>query len=308
MLTRKSRLNKDSSLKLCIARCAQNEAQKFGKYKNKKPNEDSAIFDRLNRIFIICDGVSHHPIPKGDGNHYPEKSISRLAAKVFAASVHSGLVNLITRAAREASEDGADTYYKKTLQRSIEIGNKAVYSLNKTLFIPAPDFINHDLGSTCAIVAFIRDETFYYSYIGDCAGYRLPKAEEGNNPAWERFTKNQVAPYEAWRDSLPNEERRHSDFIPNRNRNIRNNKNHELGYGVVTGEPEALDMFHFGSFKVGSKSPYSQIALASDGYEFLFKESPNLVIGPKTDLSRLANEINTENQHTDDTSIIVIGF
>ena len=130
----------------------------------------------------------------------------------------------------------------------------------------------------------------------------------GKKPVWERFTKNQVAPYEAWRDSLPSEERRHSDFIINRNRTIRNKKNHDLGYGVVTGEPEALDMFHFGSFEVGSKSSYSQIALASDGYEILFKERPNLVIGQKTDLSGLANEINTENQHTDDTSIIVIGF
>lgn len=295
-------------LKLCIAQCAQNEAHKFGKYDNNKPNEDSAIFDRLNRIFIICDGVSHHPIPNTNGNRYPEKSISRLAAKVFAATVHSGLINLLARPKPSDSEDSPHSYYEAKLRRSIEIGNQAVYSLNKTYFKDTPDFINHDLGSTCAIVAFIRDKTFYYCYIGDCAGYRLPKATDSSKPAWERFTANQVAPYEAWRDSLSSEERQESDFIPNRNRNIRNNRSHNLSYGVVTGQPEALDMFGHGHFAVGPDSPYSQIALASDGYELLFTKSPNLLITKETDLSDLAKRINEDDNHTDDTSIIVIGF
>lgn len=298
-----------STFTLCWVSCVQNQAMSIGKFINSKPNEDSAIFDPVREIFIVCDGVSHRPERTDRCHLYPPKSLSQMAANIFAVNVHSTLTNLLREKDKDSGQQPPRPDYSALLKTAVNIGNKAVLNLNVTHNNgQEPDFINADLGSTCAIVAFIRGGMFYYCYIGDCAGYRLPKATGTDTPTWERFTKNQVAAYEEWRDSQTQEERQKPEFIQNRNSYIRNNKDHDLGYGVITGEKKALDMVDYDSFPVGPQAPYSKVVLASDGYEALFLRRPEIVITTPGHLLSEALALERSNNVTDDKTIVVVGF
>lgn len=204
----------------------------FGTKRNTKvqgkPNEDFALTDSENGIYIIVDGVSRDKI----NGVYPNPSPSEQVSKAFAECAYhylcqrpldtEELLPVITEAFRE--------------------GNEKVHECNK-------EYEGGFLPGTVGIIAVIREEKLFYGYIGDCVGLLIAKNEK------KQFTTCQTKQVH---DHI-------KEFTASQVRGeICNNKNHPYAYGVLDGREGAMDFVLTGCLDL---TRCDGIVLATDGAE-----------------------------------------
>lgn len=229
-----------------------------------KPNEDIIIADDKKGIYILLDGVS---VDRENGI-YPNPSPALLASEIFSQSVYNTL----------ASYDYKDTNLSSIIEASIKIANKELNIFNQKNKFPFK-------AGTVGIIAMTYNDTFYYSYIGDCFGRIISK----NNV--QIFTEEQTYLVRIHKKELTTKDIR---FL------ICNNIKHPYGYGVFDGSLGALDFIRSGNIVI---SHNETIILSSDGYEPYLK---NIQYPIPTNILTCAKNILDKNEKVDDRSIIII--
>lgn len=246
-----------------------------------KPNEDFIIVDNEHKIFIVCDGVTRSSV----NEHYPNPSPAATASALFAKTVQTSLIDLLLAATP-----------KKSLIKAIKNGNEAVAEFNKYTF-PKIDYFANDFAGTVAIIGLIRNNKFYYAYIGDCSGYLI------TTKATSRFTTSQTDQIETYRKKFGFSK----ETTIKIRRDFRNNKLHPLGYGVFTGEPTALDFVEFGSLRLKADQ---KILLTSDGVSPLLEYESKLYFGisPETIISQTEMLEDKFGIRSDDKAVVIISI
>ncbi len=237
----------------------------YGSIKNTKmydkPNEDIALCDDERNIYILLDGVSRDKINGKYPNPSPAKEVSELFAKVSYDYLKK--------------RDGK--YELNHVKTAFIKGNEAIerYNIKYHGFLPG----------TVGIVCCIYKDKLYYGYIGDCYG-RLIKTDKVSI-----FTQCQT-------DKIVTHKREYnSEEIRNK---ICNNVKHPYGYGVLTGQKEALDFIVFGEYYLNN---VDMIFLSSDGMEsFLTRLSRKDFV--RTDASYYLRK--SVMREDDDKTIIII--
>lgn len=219
-------------------------AIKKNRERRDKPNEDFILADDANSIYIVCDGVTRSPV-KGK---YPHHSPSAQAARIFAEVARHVLVETLPFVSPP-----------QALIKAVEKGNDGIAEFNRHEF-ESIDYLENDLAGTVAIVGVIAGDVFHYASIGDCLGYIV------SNDKSVGFTHSQTEMVAAYRRKV--------GFVRDATlrirRDIRNNKAHPWGFGVLTGESAALDFVEQGDIALHGGET---IILASDGVAHLFQSS-----------------------------------
>jgi serine/threonine protein phosphatase PrpC len=207
------------------------------------PNEDFVLADETSGVFIVLDGVTRTNFP----DKYPDPSPAAQASEKFAVAAHSRLLELLPDNA------GAETS-RNALEMAVRSGNRAVERLNQDLFGGDINYLDRDFAGTVGIVGVLRGENLYFAYLGDVRGYALRASG-----SVDLFTEIQTSKVSAlrqgpdgWADSTTLKIRSE----------IRNNKNHDMGFGVFTGESQALDFVKFGVLPLKS---LEAVLFATDG-------------------------------------------
>jgi serine/threonine protein phosphatase PrpC len=200
-----------------------------------KPYEDYAIADDSKQIYIICDGVTR------SAYKIDEESPAYLAARNFALTAH----NIISRRKILKPLD--------LLDFSVRQANNAVRELNETIFKDMEvDYWDNDLAGTVGIVSFIRNDVFYYAYVGDCTAFMV------TDNTISKIIQEQTKSY----NDMFSGKTFGRSFAVKVKKNIRNNINHPLAFGVFTGEDSSMDLVMMGSIKL---EPKFKIVLNTDG-------------------------------------------
>lgn len=193
-----------------------------------KPNEDFALADNENGIYILVDGVSRDKI---DGV-YPNPSPSEQVSRAFVRCAHDSLCRRVLRA-----ED-----LPEMISQVFREGNERVRECNR-------EYRGSFLPGTVGIIAVIREERLFYGYIGDCVGLLISGGEK------RYFTTCQTrAVHEHIGEFTADQVRR----------DICNNKNHPCAYGVLDGREGAMDFILTGCLDLNQ---CDGILLATDGAE-----------------------------------------
>lgn len=241
----------------------------YGSIKNTKiydkPNEDFVLCDDERNIYILLDGVSRDKI---DGK-YPNPSPSKEISELFAKEVYDYL------------KKNNEQYALENIRNAFIKGNEAIerYNVNNNYW----DF----LPGTVGIVCIIDKDRLYYGYIGDCYGRLVQKDEI------VMFTKCQTEKIAIHK----------KEFSPKEIRNeICNNVKSPYGYGVLTGQEEALDFVVLGEYSLNN---VDMVLLSSDGMEpFLGRLSRKDFVN-KDAKYYLKNSVK-EKDREDDKAVIII--
>lgn len=235
-----------------------------------KPNEDYLIDDCLNHIFIVLDGVSRDRI----NGEYPIPSPAAEVSRLFGDEVYQRLLG------ESVHED-----YLNNLEESINYANNQVqiYNSKKNYqsFLPG----------TVGIISMIRNNTFYFAYIGDCSGRLIRQSKT------KLFTYSQTEKIHCHIKEYS------SEIVRNI---IVNNKKHPYGYGVFNGQPEAMSFVEYGEIKLKS---FDTIILTTDGLDKYFEvnDIDKLMLYPTDIINQsILEENKNKSLNSDDKAIIII--
>lgn len=192
-----------------------------------KPNEDYVLCDDKRNIYILLDGVSRDKI----NGKYPSPSPAREVSKLFAKEVYDYL------------KKNNEQYGLELIKEAFIKGNNAIEHYN--IKYDYSDF----LPGTVGIVCVIENDRLYYGYIGDCYG-RIIQIHK-----IKMFTKCQTEQIAIHKKEFS------SKTIRNE---ICNNVKNPYGYGVLTGQKDALDFLVLGEFNLDN---VDMVFLSSDGME-----------------------------------------
>ncbi len=215
-----------------------------------RPNEDFYLVSKKYPIFTIADGVSR--VRNRDGSH-PNPSGARLSAEEFCKTTITYLEKNFKMASSE------------TLKKAFNFADKAIFNLNEKYGINKKlDYLVNDYFSTCGVAAFIKDDIFYFGYVGDC-GIKI----YNKNDFLKFLSINDVVALEGWRDNQRFKSEKERLLIW---RKILRNKPSApyLTYGVFTGESEVENYYHLGKMKLQKND---LIFLYSDGALYFINKS-----------------------------------
>jgi serine/threonine protein phosphatase PrpC len=236
-----------------------------------KPNEDFAIIDDRNGIFVIVDGVSRDMTESG----YPDPSPALEMSKVFAHASHKALV---------ASSGTGQDRLEAIRQAALE-GNKCVRAYNSRAVW---DF----LPGTVGIVALIAAGVLYYGYVGDCSGRII----RGN--AARLLTRKQTTLIQQHRGEFTSHEVRNV---------ICNDNQHPYGYGVFTGDERVASFVEVGLEQLRKGDV---VVLATDGMDALFHSTGFRFAAPLSASGLMQQALELEEAHpalpSDDKTVIVL--
>ncbi len=248
-----------------------------------KPNEDAFCVDEQRRIYSVADGITR--LRPSDGS-YPVPSPASEASRIV---VEESVLQL-----RDTLERDRHLVQELDLRNSLKTANLAIESFNRRE-IPTPDYGVQDVAGAAGIVGHIAGQTLLYAYIGDClALYYSPKGSTF-------LTVNQTKGIEEYI--------RNNKGTPNLEqtirREIRNNREHPLSWGALTGEEKALQFISSGSLELESGS---RIIFSSDGLLHLIVEDPDFVrIASTAQLVQRMLELEVAGKaRSDDKTVIVI--
>lgn len=204
-----------------------------------KPNEDYYFIDETNRIYMVLDGVTRN---HDEYAQMQQESPARTVSRLFAASVQRIL------AAAEIQLQTPEAI-KPILRDAIEQANRdvAAYSAGKQWsYLPA----------TVCVLCVIIEHTLYYAYIGDCVGMLLRDSQK------IRFTQEQTKLLALFKKDFSKEQIQTQ---------ICNRTAHPYGYGVINGEPAAMDFLRISHIRL---EPGDTLLLSSDGLSALMEFAP----------------------------------
>ena len=233
-----------------------------------KPNEDVAYCNIDKKIFFVLDGVSRDR----QNGAYPDPSPARNVSRLLADTISSYLLN---------SPSYRNNPFE-TMLSAVSIGNKNVRQYNEENsihFFPA---------GAVGIISFIIEDYFYYSYIGDCCGWVIGSHGCG------MFTESQTYKVHEHIKNYTAKEVRGE---------ICNNISHPDGYGVIDGNPKAMDFLKMGRISLRDTE---NILLATDGMEEWLGKSVPSEIKNKNAETIIYESLRGQNK--DDKTLIKLDF
>lgn len=172
-----------------------------------KPNEDLAVFDSEQGIGMVLDGVSRDK----ENGVYPNPSPARIASQLFAKTILKKKVS--------KSSLGIEK-----IREMICAGNEEIRKYNNELQHRFP-------AGTVGVVFEIKEDKFYYGYIGDCYASII------RDGMMKIITECQTTMVAKHKQMYSSDEIRF---------NICNHINHPCGYGVWDGNEGAIDFVKYG--------------------------------------------------------------
>lgn len=243
------------------------------------PNEDYVICDSHNNIYIVLDGITRPKVEyTGDG-----KSIAYDLSKLFADTIHKYIQsNLIY------CKDFKDA--KIILNEGFKLANEEVRLL---LEKRKEEWEGREIPGAVGIVGFIINHSLYYGSLGDCMGI-LVRGEQKHI-----FSAKQTTSAFDYLKKENSRELLYKKFV--------NKKDNPYGYGVIDGDPEALEYFNISYINLDRADT---IYLVSDGISDLIEYCKpeiieNLSIDELVEESFRQDEL-FEKPFNDDKSIIRI--
>lgn len=240
-----------------------------------KPNEDVYAFDEENGFAVLLDGVSRDR----ENGVYPVPSPALEVSQMFSDFCMSK-----ERECGEASEK-ADCIGPDVLARFFRDGNEMLRDYNAALshYFPA---------GTVGILISVREGMAHYAYIGDCNGLIIRNGEK------RLFTEKQTLQVAMHKKELTTSQIRYE---------ICNHASHPYGYGVLDGNPGAMDFVRTGSIAI---MPGDVILLYSDGAERVLDSLPASECAgmPFEKMKRGMEEETKKEQTCDDQTIVRISI
>ncbi|CAN5165411.1 hypothetical protein BH11PSE10_BH11PSE10_12150 [soil metagenome] len=242
-----------------------------GESRPDKPNEDWALADDKQAIYIVCDGVTR---TAAEGR-YPVPSPAASAAKIAAEAVMDYL----------SSRTGCGNPQQK-LEAGIAVANDALAAFNREKF-PIVDYFENDFAGTVIAVVLICGSTLHYGYVGDCT---VRIARQGQVICLTPPQTEKVREYRQRFGYLP------ASTITIR-RDFRNNLSSPYAYGCLTGQGEALGFIVTGCFDLLEGDV---VFVASDGVERAFDAS-QASLGARTAAEIVGQAAMLEGHHAPDS-------
>lgn len=224
------------------------------------PVEDAFSIDEKNKIIAVADGVTRDPaqvLPNvrtlgGKARFvwgYPRPSPASEAANMFCRYLPAVLRNF-------------DVKDEKAMLSSFEQVNRAIKDWND-VFLNGKDtdYTLNDFAGCVASAAVLDRDAAHFAYIADCGiavvdgngNLKSKTADDGPSVHGKYYHESPELKNKRW--ELP----RTREIV----RSVfRNNPAKEHSYGVLTGEPAAIDYVKAGSFKV---CPGDMLLAYSDG-------------------------------------------
>lgn len=240
---------------------------------NRKPIEDSYVFDAEKGIMIVADGITRDPkgMPElcyGSRNpwkwyrffkNYPNPSPAKKAADLFCRTAMEYM--------RSCMERG-----ELAVRNAFDAGNEALHSFNRKEN-PAPDYLENDFYGCVAAIASIQNGMISWGNIADSRVCIFDK--DGNTPVAqgnkELNEKSKISPNEGpsgeLDDMLKLEYKTKFNLPVGRviiRRHYRNNPTEELAYGALTGESVAMYYVKTGQWEL---NPEERVVVYTDGLE-----------------------------------------
>lgn len=279
----------------------QNAVSYTASTKNKqaddKPNEDCVLANDPGGIYVVADGVTwllreHVPYPCPSGG------------QIAARTVCETIFRILSVAMLERRGDIA------LLRYAIDCANAELASLNRNRRDNL-DLVYEDFFSAVVTASLVRNSKLVYGHIGDCILAKIDRS------GLSIFTEQQTAAVSQFckraRSKMAYEELVRTVHAKFRNRLDIDDLGNTIGYGVLTGEPTALNFLRCGSVNV---DPGSTFVLVTDGCQTLMQERPDefrRLLGDTrywpTDVNyliELASDLEEQkNIRSDDKSIVV---
>lgn len=189
------------------------------------PVEDSFAFDRKKLILAVADGVTR------DIKEKP--SPARVVADLFTGT--------FTFKASPSERAIRDAFLK---------ANDAIHAWNK-INIPNPDYAPNDFAGCVASGAVVNGNEVYYGFICDCGialfnknGKLIFRTENQGPDKHDKFI---------WQDNrLKGIDWKNPEARRIIRKFYRNNPSEVHSFGVLTGEPKAMDYVHVGKRKLNN--------------------------------------------------------
>jgi serine/threonine protein phosphatase PrpC len=247
-----------------------------------KPNEDAVGVDETRGIFVVADGVSRL---RGRDGSYPSPSPAAQAAQI--------LVDESMRFLRDYHDRSEQITYVQLIE-ALVAANKAIAHYNQHAF-PTPDFGINDYAGAVGIIAYVFEKTCIYAYIGDCLGFHFKTSER------VALTVNQTEGIEAYLTAHKNTDQIEQIV----RREIRNNRDHPLGWGVLTGEEKAQHFIRSGQLTLTAGD---RLLFCTDG--MLAAVNNGAQLSRKSSARELVEQVSELEQNgtirTDDKTVIIV--
>lgn len=246
----------------------------------EKRNEDYHIVDREKGIFLILDGVSRD----ASNGVYETPDLVPDVVSALGSYIYRCLSDMLNNP--ECIDIGA------LLREAVSLGNAHIANTTyQYAFKPG----------AVGIVCVLHQQCFYYAFIGDCTGLVIHEDKTATE-----FTESQTAKLHDYMKQCreANGKRLTKDEIRNE---ICNNTASPLGYGVLDGNPRALDFVKAAKICLSARDV---IVLCTDGIEEYVKSE---YVARKKDLKSAEEIIEASNdvdaklqkRHDDKTLIII---
>ncbi len=216
------------------------------------PAEDFSLKSDAYPICAVADGVTliqylldrkpyPHPSPAGD--------ISRIFCEALI----------------KAAEEKYGSFAEQDISEVFRIANAAAGEYNRRLGrIPeSSDFWDKDLYAATAAYAICKGDTVYWGSICDSYVAHVDSSGQLKFRSPESSSLAQAKPGSQF-EGDPLDHKARAQYVWKATRNRLNSKGERIGYGVVTGEPEAEKYLSRGSFKIQKGDI---VAIYTDGFE-----------------------------------------
>lgn len=237
-----------------------------------KPMEDFCLCDAERGIFIITDGVTQSA---EDYALYIGLSDAGAVADLTARSVHDALIT------------GGKS--EQSLLEGALLAIRRVAEYNKTSKTSYPP-------ATCMVAACLDGDRLHFAYIGDSVIFLL------RGSAKIQLAEQQTSALATYRRLSG--EKISKQYLYD---NITNNIESPLGYGVILGDPRAMDFLHTASIRL---EPGDRIIISSDGLDSYLLFTPFEEIKTLSPEEMLPRSVRYDEPpyaaYADDKSIIII--
>lgn len=261
------------------------------------PQEDYLSISEKYPIYVVADGVTliQNLI---DRKIYPNPSPAGEVAKIFCETVVKEV------------ENGYENFKKSDLKKIFRTANKAVgdYNMQHGRTKESVDYWNNDFYAATGAFAIIKDDIAYWASICDSYVMYFGKDEIlFKSPACDKLADIDTPRFEG---ELNDRKSKIRYTWSVRRNGMRGGK--RIGYGVITGEPEAENYLCTGGFRIHNGD---LIAILTDGFEEFMGEQDfmSLFRNWPTDLESQVKKYTEIRSHSDpdrfghERSLIVVG-
>lgn len=184
-----------------------------------RPVEDSFAFDKKRHVLAVADGVTRDKKEKPS----PAREVADIFTEIFMARAGPS---------------------ERAIKGAFQEANSAIHRRNK-INIPAPDYAPNDFAGCVSAGAVVKGNAVYWGFICDCGVAIFDKNGK------LRFRTENDGPDKHDKYIWQDKRLRGLDWKNLKARRIirkfyRNNPSEVHSFGVLTGEPRAMDYFQVG--------------------------------------------------------------